>query len=109
MTFVGLGNMGSQVCSRVQHITKQVTIYDRNPLTLKKYIEKYGGCAASDPIPAIVESDVVFSCLPTSSHVESIARQIPKNIGGKQRFWIDCTSGHPQKTREIASWLKYSL
>ena len=106
--FVGLGNMGGALAARLAAQTGQVELYVFD-LDLTRVAK---ACAAgARPARSVAEiaskCEVVITCLPTSAHVKSIV----SGEGGLEAalapgsLVIDCTSGEPAVTRELAAEL----
>ena len=49
--------------------------------------------------------DVVISCMPESKHVQEMAARLSGAMRRPGALWIDCTSGVPERSREIAATL----
>ena len=63
--------------------------------------------AAPSAAAAVAHAEVVISCLSTSRDVLSMLRDPPSPLEavGPGTVWVDCTSGDPPTSREIASEL----
>jgi 3-hydroxyisobutyrate dehydrogenase len=71
LAFIGLGNMGSRVASRLLAAGYQVSVYDRN--RSKKDTLKEKGATPADSIPELAKSaQVVLSCLTNDQSVRDV-------------------------------------
>ena len=65
-TFIGLGNMGRELCSRIGSAGFHTFAYDLNSAA-SQYAEKnYINVYQSNLIDAVKQSEVILSCLPKS-------------------------------------------
>jgi len=107
-TFIGLGNMGRELCSRIGSAGFHTFVYDLNSAA-SQYAEKnYKNVYQSNLIDAVKQSEVILSCLPNSLLVREIVEQLLDEEGvlTNAKLWIDTTSGHPGESQKIASTLK---
>lgn len=100
--FIGVGNMGCALASRL--IGKiPLTVFDKDMKRLDVW-DQEGVTVAKDLRDLAIGSEVVLTCLPTSNEVKSII--LGKN--GISRYLapgsliVDMTSGDPTVTREIS-------
>jgi 3-hydroxyisobutyrate dehydrogenase len=104
VAFLGLGAIGYPMAG---HVKKQfeTLVWNRTASVAERHSGEHGTRAAS--ITECAAADVVISCVPTSREV----REIVDAVSGSLRpgtLWIDCTSGDPATTREIAATLAAS-
>jgi 3-hydroxyisobutyrate dehydrogenase len=100
IAFIGLGNMGAPLCSRVGTIGKKLTIYDISQESVQKFQQQFPECpvsVASSIDDLVQDCDLLVTCLPNSSIIEKIA----DGISRRGFIWIDATSGHPETTRAL--------
>ena len=103
--FIGLGNMGGVLAARLAG-QSELYVFDLDPERVAEALD-----AGARPAHSIAEiaskCEVVITCLPTSAHVKSIVT----SEGGLAAtlapgsLVIDCTSGDPAVTRELAAEL----
>ena len=107
-TFIGLGNMGRELCSRIGGARFPTLAYDLNPAASKYAEENYENLIQSHLLPAVKNSVVIFSCLPNSIFVREIVDKLlqEKGILKNIHYWIDTTSGNPRESKKIAPDLK---
>ena len=107
-TFIGLGNMGRELCARIGGAGFTTLAYDVNPDASKFAEENYENVTSSDLFSAVKNSVIVISCLPNSSLVRETVNKLLEQEGALNnvQFWIDTTSGHPGESQRIAADLK---
>ena len=66
--FIGLGNLGTAICSRLSSLGDELIVYNRN----KDKIKDLPYQAANTPKDILKECDVIFLCLFDSPAVENI-------------------------------------
>jgi 3-hydroxyisobutyrate dehydrogenase len=107
--FVGLGHMGGALAARLASQSDgqiELYVFDLDPARVAQACAA-GARAARSIAQLASESEVVITCLPTSAHVKSVvhgqhglaAALTPGSLV------IDCTSGEPAVTRELAAEL----
>jgi 3-hydroxyisobutyrate dehydrogenase len=104
--FVGLGNMGGALAARLASQSIELYVFDLDSARVAE------ACAVgARPAHSVAEiaskCEVVITCLPTSAHVRSV---ITGDTGlaatlAPGSLVIDCTSGEPAVTRELAAEL----
>jgi 3-hydroxyisobutyrate dehydrogenase len=57
------------------------------------------GSEVAPSLPALAEADVLFTCLPTSEDVAQVLDAVPLRGG---TIVVDCTSGDPQLSKQLA-------
>ena len=107
-TFIGLGNLGKELCGRIGLAGFPTFAYDLNPDASKNAAEQFKNVIQSDLMDAVTQSEVILSCLPNSYLVREVVNNLISEKGSLQniKFWIDSTSGHPGKSQKIAEILK---
>jgi 4-hydroxybutyrate dehydrogenase/sulfolactaldehyde 3-reductase len=69
--FIGLGNMGRPMASNLCRKGFALTVFDINPEPMR-VLQQLGARAAKDCIAVAAASDIVFTMLPDSSHVDEV-------------------------------------
>lgn len=100
IAFIGLGAMGWRMAAHLPKVFDDVRVWNRTFSKAEAHAAEFGTKATS--IEQAVQADIIFSCLPTSSDVESIIAQYPPKNGS---IWIDCTSGEPDSAKRVAAKL----
>jgi 3-hydroxyisobutyrate dehydrogenase len=101
--FIGLGAIGRPMAV---HVAKafDTMVWNRTAATAHAFSSESGAQVAVDPAAVVGWADVVITCLPTSVEV----REVVERAGDAWRegqLLVDCTSGDPTGSREIAEWL----
>ena len=104
--FIGLGTMGAPMAGHVHRSAlkeygRGALVWNRSPGKAEAHAEEYGTQAAKT-LDELGDCDVIFTCLSTSADVAEVMERLPIKAGA---LVIDCTSGAPDKTREIAKKL----
>jgi 3-hydroxyisobutyrate dehydrogenase len=103
VAFFGLGAMGYPMACNLQRAGYQTLVWNRTTVKAQDHAAECGTKAAS--LEEAAAAEVIFSCLPTSAEVaELVERALPHLRRGA--VWIDCTSGDPKASREIAAVLQ---
>lgn len=71
IAFIGLGNMGGRMATRLVNAGYEVTVFDTNPTSVRS-LEDIGASSASSPAEAVEGADFILSSLPTPAIVESV-------------------------------------
>ena len=110
IAFVGLGAMGWGIAKNLAlaaqdgRIESPVKVWNRTTQRAEQHAAEFGtSCAYA--IHEIAKVDVVITCLPTSIEVTAMAEKLAPDLKSGT-LWIDCTSGDPNTTKEIARKLK---
>ena len=101
--FIGLGAIGRPMAAHVAYAFDTV-VWNRTAEKARKFAEGSGATIAENPAVLVSQSDIVITCLPTSSDVDEVVRRAEAEWHDSQLV-IDCTSGEPSATRATASWL----
>lgn len=102
--FAGLGAIGTPMASRLA-TTHQLTVWNRTAARARAFAEANPGVRVAASLAELgAGNDAVVTCLPTSREVAAlVAELIPSMSRGA--LLIDCTSGDPITSREIAATL----
>ena len=85
-------------------IASPVLVWNRTTSKSEQHEARYGTrCARA--LPAVSQADVIITCLPTSTEVAHVARELAPTMKSGS-LWIDCTSGDPDSTKYISRMLK---
>lgn len=103
--FIGLGDMGGALASRLQ-LSRKLKVFDLSDAAKAKLVEQ--GALAAQSLKELAQScDVIFTCLPKSAHVRTV-------IFGENGLFehlrsgtliVDQTTGDPNETRAMAEQL----
>jgi 3-hydroxyisobutyrate dehydrogenase len=99
--FVGIGNMGWPMATRLVQAGFEVAVTDAVAGRAKSFVDQIGGKAVASLAEATKEADVLVTMLPTSAQVVSVVDEIlPSLSSGK--ILVDMSSGVPAATQKIA-------
>ncbi|HEX2863477.1 MAG TPA: NAD(P)-dependent oxidoreductase [Deinococcales bacterium] len=104
VTFIGLGLMGYPMAGHLaRHF--ETTVWNRTPEKAERHAAETGSTAEPSLEAAVRNAEVILSCLPTTAEVAGIVDRVE---GALQpgTLWLDCTSGEPQGTRDLAERLQ---
>ena len=94
--FIGLGTMGYPIAKNIYKKYK-LFVWDRTPEVSKRHSIENNSILC-DTINNLVEnSDIIFTCLPTSHEVEEVINKFQNCNNTK--YLVDCTSGNPEMTK----------
>ena len=106
IAFLGLGAIGTPMAVHVarQH---QLTVWNRTGARAAAFAAAHACTAAATPREAASGAEVVITCLPTSTDVESLLDGPDGLLAGlgQGTLFLDCTSGDPETTRRIGARL----
>ncbi len=101
--FVGLGNMGGPMASRLAQNGYRVLAYDINPEALGRVVEA-GAEPAEDATSCAARADILLTSLPRPDHVQAVmvdggalAALRPGSL------WVDLTTNRKEFVAELAS------
>ena len=107
IAFLGLGAIGAPMAA---HLARrwQLTVYNRTARTAAEFAASHSANVAATPREAVLDAEVVITCLPTSREVEALLDG-PDGLEAGLRggaLFLDCTSGDPASSRRIAGRLE---
>lgn len=101
VAFAGLGAMGYPMAGRIA-ARFPTSVWNRTASVADRHSAEFGTKAAG--LAALGVADVVISCLASSAVVATVVdRALPDLRTGT--VWVDCTSGRPGSSRDIAARL----
>jgi 3-hydroxyisobutyrate dehydrogenase len=100
--FLGLGNMGAPMAARLALVGRPL-VWARRPEVAVAHSEAHGSKAV--PFDEIFTAEVIVTCLPTSADVEDLC-DLAGELLRAGTLWVDCTSGDPAASRELAQRLE---
>ena len=110
VAFIGLGAMGWRIAgnlasaAKAGEIESPVVVWNRTTTRSEQHAAEFETrCARA--LSDVVDADVIITCLPTSVEVAAIAEMLAPTLKSGS-LWIDCTSGDPNTTKEVARTLK---
>src|SRR5260370_17978209 len=69
--WIGLGNMGSRIATRLRNAGSPLMVYDRDRSKTDELVSR-GAELATSPAELAARADVIFSCVPDSAAVRSV-------------------------------------
>lgn len=97
--WVGLGAMGRPMAANLAR-DHDVVVWNRTGSVAAAHAAEHGTVVATD-LGELADVDVVCSCLPTTVEVTAVATRLAGHLASGT-LWIDCTSGDPVASRELA-------
>ncbi len=107
VAFLGLGAIGRPMAARVAN-RFPLAVWNRTAATATEVAGSIGAEAAATPREAVRGAEVVITCLPTSNEVAALLEG-PDGIMaglGADAVVVDCTSGDPATSQQIAKTLE---
>ena len=104
--FAGLGAIGRPMAAKLAG-DHEVTVWNRTGYVAQEFAATQGVALAPTPGELAKASEVLFTCLPSSKEVAALLEGPDGLEAGLQSgtLLIDCTSGDPQRSRQIAGRL----
>jgi 3-hydroxyisobutyrate dehydrogenase len=108
IAFLGLGDIGKPMAHHIAKSKHELTVWNRSADKAAEFVSEHRGVIhAPTPAEAVKEADVVITCLPSSVEVEELLHR-PDGMLASLRsgsILLDCTSGDPAASRDIAAEL----
>ncbi|GGJ22157.1 NAD(P)-dependent oxidoreductase [Deinococcus roseus] len=100
--FVGLGAMGYPMAG---HLGQRfdTLVWNRTPEKARKHAAEFP-TQVLENFSGLRDVDVLFTCLPTTREVSEVLEQVLPFLKAGA-LWVDCTSGDPVKSLDIAQKL----
>ncbi len=105
--FAGLGAIGRPMAARLA-ANHDLTVWNRTGSVAEAFAATHGVAVAPTPRELAEGSEVLFTCLPSSREVVALLDGPDGLEAGLQpgTLVIDCTSGDPERSRQIAGRLR---
>ncbi|MGK2963393.1 MAG: NAD(P)-dependent oxidoreductase [Gemmatimonadaceae bacterium] len=106
VSFLGLGAIGEPMARHLARDPFELTVWNRTMSKAEEFAKAVGVAVAATPAAA-AGADIVITCLPSSREVAGLLEGDTGLMAGIRpgTLFIDCTSGDPATSREIASRL----
>jgi 3-hydroxyisobutyrate dehydrogenase len=102
--FLGLGALGTPMAARLAAV-HHLTVWNRTDSKAVAFAGEHPGVRAAKTVAELgANADVVITCLPTSREVAGVASELV-HVLAEGSLVVDCTSGDPGSSREIAAML----
>lgn len=99
IAFIGLGNMGSPMTTRLLAAGYEVHGFDVAEAARQRFAE-IGGTPAASAVEAVDGADVIITMLPNSDIVEAVVGEVLPSVKPGALF-VDMSSSEPLRTREL--------
>ena len=108
VAFIGLGAIGTPMARRVAEAAFPLTVWNRTQSRARDFAAANRARTASTPADAVRDADVVITCLPNSPEVLALLDGESGLLAGLREgaTLVDCTSGEPPTSRQIAGRLR---
>lgn len=106
ISFLGLGAIGAPMAARIAG-RHELTVWNRTAAKAASFAARNSCRVAATPRDAATGAEVVITCLPTSSDVESLlggADGLEAGLAAGAML-LDCTSGDPETSRRFEARL----
>jgi 3-hydroxyisobutyrate dehydrogenase len=102
--FIGLGNLGQQLASRVADGGFPLVVHDREPAAVAVLVAR-GATAAATPRAVAEACDCVITCLPSSQAVSDVVAGTDGILAGLRSggTWIDMSTNDPHELERLAA------
>lgn len=102
---IGLGAMGYPMAATLARAGFQVQVHNRSPAKADRHARQHG----TEAIHQLKDlaADFILTVLPTSADVEQVAKELAESGALRPRqIWLDATTGAPQVTQRISTYLE---
>ena len=108
VAFLGLGAIGAPMAKHLAAPPFELAVWNRSPARSDEFRDLAGVTIANSPAQAARGAQVVVTCLPSSREVAGLLEGDDGLAAGlaEGALLIDCTSGDPATSREIAARLR---
>ncbi len=107
VAFLGLGAIGAPMARHLAREPFELSVWNRSAGKARSFALMHRVEAAKTPAEAVKGAEVVITCLPSSREVKSLLEGPDGILAGIENgsMFIDCTSGDPATSNEIANQL----
>jgi 3-hydroxyisobutyrate dehydrogenase len=104
LSFIGLGVMGYPMAGHLKKAGHDVTVFNRNPVRAKKWVDEYGGQSAATPAAAANGQEVVFCCVGRDSDLRDVTLGKDGAFAAmaKGALFVDHTTASATIARELS-------
>ncbi len=99
---IGIGRMGWHMAAHLVTKGQRVTVCDALPGMAERFVNEVGGRAATSPLDAVRDADVIVTSLPADRELLSVADDIASSVTAG-RIWVDHSTTSAQAARTVAS------
>ena len=101
--FIGLGVMGYPMAGHLARAGHVVTVFNRRGAKAERWVEEYGGAAASTPAAACRDAEFVFTCVGRDEDVRAVTLEADGAFSGMRSgaVLVDHTTTSAELAREL--------
>jgi 3-hydroxyisobutyrate dehydrogenase len=104
--FIGLGNMGFPMASRLADAGHRLIVSDRDPGAVQRFQDEQPDARTAADTVAWQEADVIITMLPNSDIVEGVLTNGVAVAASLNTLFIDMSSSEPIRSRDLAKRLE---
>lgn len=108
IAFLGLGDIGRPIAHHLAKSRHELTVWNRSADKAAEFVAEHRGVThAPTPAEAVRDAEIAITCLPSSVEVKELLHRPDGMLGALQKgsLLLDCTSGDPAASRDIAAEL----
>lgn len=107
IAFLGLGAIGAPMARHLAREPFELTVWNRSAEKARAFALMHRVTSAKTPAQAVKDAEMVITCLPSSREVKALLYGPDGILAGLPdgAMFIDCTSGDPGTSTEIAAEL----
>ena len=105
LAFIGLGSIGRPIAKRISAAGFPLSVWNRTADRAVAFAQEIGARHARSLSDAVKDADVVLTCLSTSADVEQVLDSGLFDALRRGATLVDCTSGDPATSRQLAARL----
>lgn len=104
--FIGLGNMGFPMASRLADAGHRMIVNDRDQLAVERFQDDHPGARPAADTAAWQDADVIITMLPNSDIVEGVLTNGVTAAASLNTLFIDMSSSEPIRSRNLGRQLE---
>lgn len=104
--FIGLGNMGFPMASRLADAGHRMIVNDRDQLAVERFQDEHPGALRAADTAAWQDADVIITMLPNSDIVEGVLTNGVTAAASLNTLFIDMSSSEPIRSRNLGRRLE---
>jgi 3-hydroxyisobutyrate dehydrogenase len=105
VAFIGLGSIGWPIAKRIANAGFPLVVWNRTADRAVAFVKEVGARHAKTLTEAAKDADVIVTCLSTSADVEQVLDAGLFDALRRGATFLDCTSGDPATSRQVAARL----
>lgn len=105
VAFLGLGAIGAPMAAHLAKPSFELTVWNRTSAKARTFASRHGSAVAATPAEAVRGAEFIVTCLTSSAQVHEVVTSADGILAGidGNAVLVDCTSGDPATSREIAA------